>query len=291
MRSETEVRYANKRRNLFYIMAIWSEKTEAKLIRLIRKRPALFDITEKRYANRTAKSGLWREIATQLGFPEKELRVKWDSLRTQHTRFRRLAPPGSCGAPKTGRQQWILTRLQFLEPYTRRRESTSNLTGPPMAAEPPPDGTSSETWTSTREEPFLFEAESRPRTPLAEPTIESAPLGEGPSTLGHSGTPRPRGKRSRKVLDESASEASETLMRTIGRTLEHLTSTGEHNDDIAAYSKTFEHRLRQVPQDRLPHFLHEVDNSFFKYLTGVFPLGDWSDEFLQHLKLNTKVSI
>ncbi|XP_034073622.1 uncharacterized protein LOC117547178 [Gymnodraco acuticeps] len=293
MRSETEVRYANKRRNLFYIMAIWNEETEDQLISLIQERPALFDITEKRYASRAAKSGLWREIATQLGFPEKELRMKWDSLRTQHTRYRRLAPSGSCGAPTTGRQQWILTRLQFLEPYTRRRESTSNLTvtEPPVAAEPPPDGTSSETWTSTPEEPFLFEAESRPRTPLAEPTIcgtESAPapLREGPSTLRHLGTPRPRVKRSRKMLDESASEASETLMRTMGRTLEHLTSTGEHNDDIAAYSKTFEHRLRQVPQDRLPHFLHDVDNSFFKYLTGVFPLGDWSDEFLQHLKLN-----
>ncbi|KAF3834696.1 hypothetical protein F7725_027254 [Dissostichus mawsoni] len=218
---------------------------------------------------------------------KKELKKKWDSLRTQYTRYKKLAPSGSSGAPKTGRQQWIQTRLQFLEPYTRRRESTSNLTitEPPVARESPSDGTSSETWTSTPEEPFLFDAESRPHTPLAESTIcgtEStlAPLGEGPSTLSHLSTPRSRLKRSRKMLDESASEASETLMRTMGRTLEHLTSKGEHNDDIAAYSKTFEHRLRQVPRDRLPHFLHEVDNSFFNmsHLSADVGLGVLEDE-------------
>ncbi|KAF3859896.1 hypothetical protein F7725_000151 [Dissostichus mawsoni] len=124
---------------------------------------------------------------------QKELKKKWDSLRTQYTRYtryRRLAPSGSSGTLKTGRQQWILTRVQFLEPYTRRKESTSNLTitEPPVAAESPSDGTSSETLTSTPEEPFLFDAESMLRTPLAESTIcgtEStpAPLGEGPSTL------------------------------------------------------------------------------------------------------------
>ncbi|XP_034086771.1 uncharacterized protein LOC117555860 [Gymnodraco acuticeps] len=255
-------------------MAIWNEEIEDQLISLIQERPALYDITEKLYVNRIVKTGLWREIETQLVLPEKELKKKWDSLRTQYTRYRKLSPSCSSGAPKTGRQQWILTRLQFLEPYTRRKESTSNLTITELlvAAEPPSDGTSSETWTSTPEEPFLFDAESRPCTPLAESPIcgtEStlAPLGEGPSTFSHSSTPRPRVKRSRKMLDESTSEASETLMRKIGKTLEHLTSNGEHNDYIAAYSKTFEHRLRQLPRSLLPHFLHEVDNSFFKYLT------------------------
>ncbi|KAL3044878.1 hypothetical protein OYC64_013200 [Pagothenia borchgrevinki] len=255
-------------------MAIWNERNEDLLINLIQERPTLYDITESKYSNRVVKTGLWREIESQLGFSEKELRKKWDSLRTQYTRYKKLAPSGSCGAQRTGRQQSILTRLQFLEPYTRRKESTSNLTITELlvAAEPPPDGTSSETWTSTPEEPFLFDAESSHCTPLAESPIcgtEStlAPLGEEPSTFSHSSTPRPRVKRSREMLDESTSEASETLMRKIGRTLEHLTSKGEHNDYIAAYSKAFEHRLRQLPRHLLPHFLHEVDNSFFKYLT------------------------
>jgi len=133
-----------------------------------------------------------------------------------------------------------------------------------VAAESP-DGTSSETWTSTPEEPFLFEAESRPCTPLAESNIcgtEStpAPLGEGPSPLSQLSTPRPPVKHGRKIQDESASEALKILMHKIGSTLEHFTSTGEHNDEIAAHSKVFEHRLRQLPRNVLPHFLHDVEN-------------------------------
>ncbi|KAI9514552.1 hypothetical protein NQZ68_032193 [Dissostichus eleginoides] len=97
-------------------MAIWNDGTEDQLISMIQERPPLFDITEKKYANRVVKTGLWREIETVLGLSEKELKKKWDSLRTQYTRYRKLAPSGSSGTQKTGRQQWILTRLQFLEP-------------------------------------------------------------------------------------------------------------------------------------------------------------------------------
>ncbi|KAF3833282.1 hypothetical protein F7725_026947, partial [Dissostichus mawsoni] len=105
------------------------------------------------------------------GMEEKELRKKWDSLRTQYTRYRKLAPSGSCGAQRTGRQQWILTRLQFLEQKGRRVLRTS-----------PSRGTSSETSTSTTEEPFHFDAE--PCTPLAESTIctTPAPLREAKHT-------------------------------------------------------------------------------------------------------------
>ncbi|XP_010769947.1 transcription factor Adf-1-like [Notothenia coriiceps] len=95
-------------------MAIWNDEIEDQFISLIQERPALYDITDKLYANRIVKTGLWREIETQLVLPEKELRKKWDSLRTQYTRYKKLAPSGSSGAPKTGRQQWILARLQFL---------------------------------------------------------------------------------------------------------------------------------------------------------------------------------
>ncbi|KAL3057595.1 hypothetical protein OYC64_007958 [Pagothenia borchgrevinki] len=97
-------------------MAIWNDETEDQLISYIEERPALFDITEKLYANRIVKTGLWREIEALLGLSEKELKKKWDSLRTQYTRCRRIARLGSSGTLKTGRQQWILTRLQFLEP-------------------------------------------------------------------------------------------------------------------------------------------------------------------------------
>lgn len=54
---------------------------------------------------------------------EKELRKRWDSLRTQYARYKKLAP-----LQKTGRQQWILSQLHFLDPHTKTKESTSSLT-------------------------------------------------------------------------------------------------------------------------------------------------------------------
>lgn len=54
---------------------------------------------------------------------EKELWKRWDSLRTQYARYKKLVP-----LQKTGRQQWILSQLQFLDPHTKIKESTSSLT-------------------------------------------------------------------------------------------------------------------------------------------------------------------
>ncbi|KAF3844272.1 hypothetical protein F7725_013613, partial [Dissostichus mawsoni] len=137
------------------------------------------------------------------------MKRKWESLRTQYTRYRKLAPSCSTGAPKTGRQQWILTRLQF-EPLVAAESPSDGSDGS--------DGTIDETWTSS---PELFDAESRPYTPLAESTINvrestPAPLGEGPSTLSHSSTPRPPVKRTRRMLDDSASGAPENMLSYVG---------------------------------------------------------------------------
>ncbi|XP_037611162.1 uncharacterized protein wu:fb74b10 [Sebastes umbrosus] len=109
-------------------MSVWSEAFEDQLIDMIEDRPPLYDVSEKLYANRVVKTELWREIEHRLDVSEKELKKKWDSLRTQYTRYKKLAPPESGGAQKTGRQQWILSRLQFLEPHTKRKENTSNHT-------------------------------------------------------------------------------------------------------------------------------------------------------------------
>ncbi|KAK5886665.1 hypothetical protein CesoFtcFv8_017678 [Champsocephalus esox] len=219
-------------------MAIWNDTNEDLLIALIQERPALYDITEKRYSKRVVKTGLWREIETQLGFSEKELRKKWDSLRTQY-----------CGASKTGRQQWVLARLQFIEPYTKRKDSTSNLTitERPVAAESLPEGTSGETSTSTTEEDsFHFDAE--PCTPLAESTICTTPaprLGQRPSTR------RPPAKRrmTQDSQEESAVEASsKALLEEIKIILAQLAPV---DDEIAVQAKLFEHRLRHLP----PHHM------------------------------------
>ncbi|XP_042593606.1 ribonuclease inhibitor-like [Cyprinus carpio] len=47
-------------------MAMWNEAVEDELISLIQERPALYDITEKRYANRVAIANSWREIENKL---------------------------------------------------------------------------------------------------------------------------------------------------------------------------------------------------------------------------------
>ncbi|XP_056901778.1 uncharacterized protein LOC130532879 [Takifugu flavidus] len=103
-------------------MAMWTEETEDQLISLIQERPVLYDVSEKYYSNRAVKADLWREIEAKLRLSEKELRKRWDSLRTQYARYKKLAP-----LQKTGRQQWILTQLQFLDPHTKSKESTSSL--------------------------------------------------------------------------------------------------------------------------------------------------------------------
>ncbi|XP_010790450.1 uncharacterized protein [Notothenia coriiceps] len=198
--------------------------------------------TEKKYSNRVVKTGLWREIETQLGFSEKELRKKWDSLRTEYTRYRKLA--------------W--------------KESTSNLpiTERPEAAESPPGGTSSgtsnETSTSTTEEPFNFDAE--PCTPLLESTIctTPAPLRERPSTLS-TGRPPAKRRMMQDSQEDSAVEALKTMPAEIKLRLAELAPSGP-DDEIAAHCKVFEHRLRLMTPHQMQRFLNQMQNTFFEYL-------------------------
>ncbi|KAI9532442.1 hypothetical protein NQZ68_031965 [Dissostichus eleginoides] len=77
-----------------------------------------------------------------------------------------------------GNEDLLITLIQerpALYDITEKKER-------PVAAESPPGGTSSETSTSTTEEPFHFDAE--PCTPLAESTIctTPAPLREAKHT-------------------------------------------------------------------------------------------------------------
>lgn len=136
----------------------------------------------------------------------------------------------------------------------------------------PSDGTNSDTWTGTHEEPSFIEAELRPSTPLAQSTIcgaESTTMRKDPLQSTYI-KPRPQGKR-RKMQDESSSDESTNLMRTIGKTLEKLASQENTNDAISAYCKNLEHRMRNLPPHVLPHFQHEVDNYIFKYSVGHNP--------------------
>ncbi|XP_042265106.1 uncharacterized protein LOC121895750 [Thunnus maccoyii] len=183
----------------------------------------------------------------------------------------------------------------FWSPTQKRRKPNSNLTIiEPSAAdadsESPSDGTSSNNWTSTSEEPCFIEAEQGPSTSLAESTIcgaESTPTLTReeplPSTSSLSSTPRPQVKCSRKMMDKSVSEESSNLMHTIGQTLGRLTSQEENNDAIHTYCKNTEHRMRKLPPHLLQYFQHEVDNCLFKYLVDQSLASETSDRQFTHL--------
>ncbi|KAK7149243.1 hypothetical protein R3I94_008764 [Phoxinus phoxinus] len=259
-------------------MALWNQDVEDQLVTMIQERPPLYDITDKLYANRVLKSELWREIEDKLVISAIQLKKRWESLRTQYTRYKKREASASSGAQRTGRQHWILTRLQFLEPHTKRKETTSKLAIRETlcdSSSPSDHGTHTDTWTSTPEEPYL-ESEKRPCSPMAECSIfgaESTSIIDDPlqSTFSRASTPRPRKKRSRRSLDDSASDESSKWLCTIGKILKRIAHQEDHNDAIAAYCKSFEHRMRSLPPHLLPHFQHEVDNCLFKYSVGPEP--------------------
>jgi retron-type reverse transcriptase len=50
------------------------------------------------------------------------------ALKTQYARICKPAPSGSGTVNKTSRQQWLMSKLQFLKTFMKTRPSTSNLT-------------------------------------------------------------------------------------------------------------------------------------------------------------------
>ncbi|XP_030263001.1 transcription factor Adf-1-like [Sparus aurata] len=266
-------------------MSIVTEEAEELLVSMVQERPALYDIREKHYANRAKKTELWGEIQNKLGIPEKELKKRWDSLRTQYTRYKKFADPGSRGAITTGRQQWILSHLQFLEPHRKIKEANSNLTvsetstilydstsdGISYIKTEVPSSPGSETQCSSPTyDDCTSETDMKPCAPIEESSISDpeytpTPIREEPwpSTSRES---RPPAKRSKKQPEESSSEESKNLLRVISKTLETLASKDDNNDDISAYCKNLERKMRKLPPHILPHFQHEVDTCLYRYL-------------------------
>ncbi|KAK5900122.1 hypothetical protein CesoFtcFv8_009526 [Champsocephalus esox] len=66
------------------------------------------------------------------------------------------------------------------------------------------------------------------------------------------------------AVEASAVEASKTLLEEIKIRLAQLAPSGL-DDEIAAHSKAFEHRLRQFPPHQMRRFLNQVQNTFFEY--------------------------
>lgn len=246
-------------------MGVWNKTVEEQLINMIQERPALYT-SEARYASRGLKPELWRELEDKLVISEKELKRKWESLRTQYTRYKRLLV---C----TSRQQWILARLQFLEPHTSTKKTPSRCavwepsSSAASCSDSPSDtGTGSETRpgtppdgpTITVEVPCFFEDEPSPRatanaaaTPLVEAgvrRVESdcsatppvSPLGGEPrpnTSSQPSAMPRPppakRRKRKKKTtptphLSAGVDTESAHMLRVICKTLESLAPREGH---------------------------------------------------------------
>ncbi|CAL8406529.1 unnamed protein product [Arctogadus glacialis] len=104
----------------------WSEEREEKLIWLLEDQPVLYDVGSKGYSNRDSKRRACCDIAVAIGVSEKEVGKKIHSLRTQYNRYSKAPASGSAGG-RTSRQDWVIRRLSFLEPYIRKRASSSNV--------------------------------------------------------------------------------------------------------------------------------------------------------------------
>ncbi|KAJ8379072.1 hypothetical protein AAFF_G00231630 [Aldrovandia affinis] len=55
---------------------------------------------------------------------ERELKKRWESLRTQYNRYNRTC---ASGISRTARQGWVLQRLKFLDPHLRKKDTQSTL--------------------------------------------------------------------------------------------------------------------------------------------------------------------
>lgn len=105
----------------------WTPEREEEFVAMMEAKPELFDNTEMNFSNKTVKMNAWLEMAEHFRISEKELRKKWDSLRTQYSRYTKMyAAGGSDGRLCTARQRWILQRLKFLDPHIKRRSSYCN---------------------------------------------------------------------------------------------------------------------------------------------------------------------
>lgn len=248
-------------------MATWSEALEEQLVTLVEERPPLYDITLQCYSNRNKKDTLWTEIETELRLSAKVVRKKWENLRTVYNRYKKPAPCGSSGAPRTQRQQWILRRLQFIEPYTKRKESTSNLTRKELC-----DAATASTIESSEEPESEFESDIpmtgslMAESTICEQTVIEA-LGSTSTSAGSNLTYCQQAKWERKGQHGAVDEEVH-LVKMLGRTLERLaadTEQEQRNDYISVCCKRIEHRMRMLSPQQLTQFEYELDNLLYRF--------------------------
>ncbi|XP_072316264.1 uncharacterized protein [Eucyclogobius newberryi] len=247
-------------------MATWNDVTEEQFVNMVHERPALYDSNDRNYNNRSVKAQLWGDIELKLHTSEKEMKRRWESLRTQYVRYQKLPLTG-----RTSRQQWILSKLHFLEPHTKTKESLSMYSDKESFAgdiDCQSVAHSDAPWTSA-----LLEVCSQSPTPETAPLDSPGlPLSESMHTHTHSrlsevppapACERPRAKRFRK--EEPPSETAANLIAVINRTLEQLSQEKQEEDGISLYLKYLEHRLRMLPQHHLPRLQRDIENILYTY--------------------------
>ncbi|KAI9999856.1 hypothetical protein NQD34_011699 [Periophthalmus magnuspinnatus] len=257
-------------------MAVWSDAMEEQFVIMVQERPALYDSTNRNYNNRSVKAQLWGDIELKLHTTEREMKRRWESLRTQYVRYQKLPPTG-----RTARQHWILSKLHFLEPHTKTKESLSTYLDKESFAgdfDCQSEAQSDAPWTSTLLEvcaqsptPETAPLDS-PGLPMPESTHQSTHTSEPPPPMP-SESRGPRAKRFKK--EEHISETTANLIAVINRTLEQLSQEKEERgergerrereDGISIYLKYFEHRLRTLPPHHLPRLQRDIENILYTY--------------------------
>ncbi|XP_077974920.1 uncharacterized protein LOC144411659 [Styela clava] len=104
---------------------------EEKLIALVEEYPCLYNTTQDSYRRKDFKGNAWAEIAREMGMPWQECENKWKNLRDKYRREKKKRAELKSGAAASHRVEWSLMRsLEFLEPFTAMRSTTSNLPMP-----------------------------------------------------------------------------------------------------------------------------------------------------------------
>ncbi|XP_030234456.1 uncharacterized protein LOC115559629 [Gadus morhua] len=217
----------------------WSEEREEILIWLLEDQPVLYDVASKGYSNRDTKRRACCEIAVAIGVSEKEVGKKIHSLRTQYNRYSKAPASGSAGR-RTGRQDWVLRRLSFLEPYIRKRASSSNVNEKIVERENDVEGLDEE---EDVEEDVEIEESSEPEgqgSTCLVPQVQTQA-----SNRSVTGSKR---KRQEKQEDE--------MLTAVGNFLKNRTEQREE-DTISVFCRNLEMKMRRIKD---PNILFDLEH-------------------------------
>ncbi|CAL8249914.1 unnamed protein product, partial [Arctogadus glacialis] len=165
---------------------------------------------------------------------EKEVGKKIHSLRTQYNRYSKAPASGSAGG-RTGRQDWVIRRLSFLEPYIRKRASSSNVDEKIVERENDVEGLDEE---EDVEEDVEVEESSEPE-------------GQGSTCLVPQVQKVAGGKRKRQTEKQE-----DEVLTAVGNFLRNRTEQREE-DTMSVFCKNLEMKMRRIKD---PNILIDLEH-------------------------------